>query len=306
VTVEFDHLTTPGRSFDDVGGAFEIDPVSLRLEGGRAVLSRKRNLTGEGSITFDPAGALPYQLKATGAIDKVEAGSFFGTPPAGQPAVLDGTFVLAATATGQGGNLADLTSRAEEEFRLTGKDGILRLLKTSVAEVIPQVATPVKDALGSVGHAVGSFLEMKRTANSDKNPISPSAEAVLDFTTEVEEIGYDKFTVTARRDAAGTFLLSDIALTAPDARLTGSGRIDFVAGVPLRGRPLRLDLKFGARDQTAELLAHAGLLSGQKDDLGYSMLNQPVPFGGTLAQIDIRGWHDLLAKAATREPPPKK
>jgi hypothetical protein len=31
-----------------------------------------------------------------------------------------------------------------------------------------------------------------------------------------------------------------------------------------------------------------------------------VQFGGTLAQIDGTRWHDLLAAAATRDPPPKK
>lgn len=306
VTVAFDHLTMPGHVLDDVGGAIELDRTSLRLEGGRAQLPRKRTLAGEGSVSFDPAAALPYSLKAAGTLDRVETDSFFGTPPAGEQPVLQGSFALAGAFAGQGRNLPDLLGRTQEEFHLTGKDGILRLLKTSVAEVIPQANTPVKDALGSVGHAVGSFLEMKRTANADKNPISPSAEAVLDFTTEIAEIGYDQIRVTARRDARGTLQLSDLALTAPDARLTGSGRIDAAAGSPIWSRPLSLDLQFGARDQTAELLAHAGLLSGRKDDLGYSLLAEPVHFGGTLAQIDIRAWHDLLAKAATREPPPKK
>ncbi len=306
VTVAFDHLTMPGHVLDDVGGAIEIDRTSLHLEGGRAQLARKRTLAGEGSVTFDPAAPLPYSLKAAGTLDKVETEAFFGPPPAGEQPVLQGSFALAGAFTGQGRNLTDLVSRTQEEFHLTGKDGILRLLKTSVAEVIPQANTPVKDALGSVGHAVGSFLEMKRTANADKNPISPSAEAVLNFTTEIAEVGYDQIKVTVRRDAGGTLQLSDLALTAPDARLTGSGRIDAAPGSPLRNRPLSLDLQFGARDQTAELLAHAGLLSGRKDDLGYSLLSEPVHFGGSLAQIDTRAWHDLLAKAATREPPPKK
>jgi hypothetical protein len=306
VTVAFDQLTTPERSYDDVAGAIEVDPSALHLEGGRAGLARKRVVTAEGVIAFDPSAPLPYSLKATAGVDKVEAGSFFGHPPKGQDAMLDGNFALAGTFTGSGANWRDLRGRAQEEFRLTGTNGILRLLKTSVAEAIPEVATPVKDVLGSAGHAVQSFLEIKRNANSDKNPISVSAEAVLDFTTEVTEIGYDQLKVTVRRNADGILHLSDIAIISSDARLTGSGEIEPWAGRPIRSRPLSLELQFAAQGQVAELLARAKLLSGKKDDLGYSLLSRPVHFGGTLEQIDISGWHDLLAQAATREPPPKK
>jgi len=306
VTVAFDHVRSPERTYDDVGGAFEIDPVSIKLEGGRAALPRKRELTGSGTLSFDPAAALPYSIKATAGVDQIEAGTFFGTPPHGQDPTLEGKFAIAGTFTGTGRDLPDLRGRLQEEFRLTGTNGILRMLATNVAEVIPQADTPVKDAVGSVGHAVENFLEIKRTANSDKNPVSKSAEAVLDFTTEVAEVGYDQLKLTARRDSDGNLHLSDIALTGPDARLTGSGRIDYVPGRALRARPLSLDLQYGTRDQIAELLARAGLLSGHKDDLGYSMLNQTVHFGGTLERIDSKAWHDLLAKAATREPPPKK
>ena len=306
MTVAFDHLTTPERSYDDVAGAVETDGATLHLEGGRAELVRKRIASAEGTITFDAKAALPYTLKATAGVDKVEAGSFFGSVPKGQEAMLDGSFALAGTFTGSGANARDLAGRAQEEFHLTGTNGILRLLKTSVAESIPEVSTPVKDALGSAGHAVQSFLEIKRNANSDKNPISVSAEAVLDFTTEVTEVGYDQFKVTIRRSPDGALHLSDIAIISADARLTGSGEIAALPSRPIRSRPLSLELQFAAHGQVAELLERAKLLSRRKDDLGYSLLSQPVRFGGSLEQVDITAWHDLLAKAATREPPPRK
>jgi hypothetical protein len=55
-----------------------------------------------------------------------------------------------------------------------------------------------------------------------------------------------------------------------------------------------------------KLLSTAGLLSGAKDSLGYTLLGSPVRLGGTLAHIDDRLWHDLLAKAATQKPPAEK
>jgi hypothetical protein len=49
-------------------------------------------------------------------------------------------------------------------------------------------------------------------------------------------------------------------------------------------------------------LSTAGLLSSRKDESGYTMLSQPIHFGGTLEKIDKSQWHDLLVKAATRKP----
>ena len=240
-------------------------------------------------------------------VDKIEAASFFGTPAVKEDALLEGSFVLAGNFTGSGGNWRELASHAEQEFQLTSKDGILRLLKMNVADAIPEVASTVKDAIGSVGHAVGDFLQIKRTADAGKNPVSASAEAVLDFTTETAEIGYDQLKVTARRTADdGTLRLTDIAVISPDLRLTGTGRIDYRAGQPIPSRPLTLDLHLAVRDQNAELLQKGALLSGQKDDLGYSIVGPLVHFGGTLAALDGRAWHDLLARGATHDPPPKK
>jgi hypothetical protein len=54
-------------------------------------------------------------------------------------------------------------------------------------------------------------------------------------------------------------------------------------------------------------LSTAGLLSADKDGLGYTRLIQPIHFGGTLEHIDRSQWHNLLVKAATPKPvEPKK
>ena len=91
-------------------------------------------------------------------------------------------------------------------------------------------------------------------------------------------------------------------MSAPNERLTGSGQITYVKGLPLSAQPIGLELRFGARGSIAELLATAGLLSSEKDEQGYIMLREPIHFGGTLEQIDSSQWHDLLVKAATQEP----
>jgi hypothetical protein len=42
------------------------------------------------------------------------------------------------------------------------------------------------------------------------------------------------------------------------------------------------------------------LLSTEQDGAGFTLLNQPLVFGGTMAHIDNRAWHELLVKSAER------
>jgi hypothetical protein len=62
--------------------------------------------------------------------------------------VFKGRFAVATTLTGNGINLSDLVGRMEHEYRLTSKNGIVRLLKTSVAETIPE---PIGPGFGRTG-----------------------------------------------------------------------------------------------------------------------------------------------------------
>jgi hypothetical protein len=172
-----------------------------------------------------------------------------------------------------------------------------------VADSIPEASTPVSDTLDTVGSAVGSFFGHKGdSVNSGKNPVSKNAEAVMSFTNEVSEIGCDQVTVDAVRGGDGTIRLAAIEVTSRDLHIKGSGVIGHMAGTPLFGEPLSADLQFGARGRVADLLAKAGLLSGRKDEQGYSLLAGPVHLGGTLDHVDTGQWHQMLVDAATRKP----
>ena len=135
-------------------------------------------------------------------------------------------------------NLEDLAGRRQEEYRLTSKGGVFRLLKTTAAESISETPTPVKDALSTVGSAVGTLLGIKRGPQlAGHGAYSKAAEAVLDLASQLPEIRYNQFTVTAIRGADRAIRLAEIAIIAPSERLTGSGEIAFVQGRPLRAQP---------------------------------------------------------------------
>jgi hypothetical protein len=125
---------------------------------------------------------------------------------------------------------------------------------------------------------------------------------MIDFTQEAAEIGFDQATVTAVREADGSFRLTAIDLAGEREHIVGTGVIAAAPGIPLLDRPLSLDLVFWAHGRAARLLAKASLLSAEKDSHGFIRLNQVIHLGGTLGHVDARAWHRLLVKAAAQNP----
>ncbi len=316
VRVDFREVAVGDREWDNVGATIAFDHRSILLNGVRGVYNpittekvdpRHANekeveprsaLTAEATITFDPAANAPYLLKGTGSMEDMNATRLLGTPPADQNPEIEGRFAVAATFSGSGKNLADLAVHQREELKLTSHAGIVRLLKTSVAESIPEEKSrPGADAVAGVGYAFGAILGVHPGPKNNAS-VSPTMEAVLNATYDIAEIGYDQFSVTATRRGDGTIDLSDLAITSDHARITGRGEIAAGQGGPIATRPLSLDLRLGFRGITAERLAKAAVVAAAKDAQGYSPLPQPIHFGGTLNHIDNTAWHDLLVKAA--------
>ena len=307
VTLGFDRLRAGDQDLNGVRGRLEIDHGSVRLKDGMWELANHSLAQAEGSVSFEPAAALPYGLKVTATLGEVDATPLFGEPTSGPDPVFKGRFSVATTLTGSGINFDDLVGRIDREYRLTSKNGIVRLLKTSVAETIPEPSAPVSDALDTAGSVVGTIFGRPRgTTRARENHVSKNTEAVLDFTILISEIGYDQMTIVANQGSDHTIHLREIAMTGREVNATGTGQIGFTQGRALFAEPLSVELQLGVRGKLVELLTTAGLLSSRKDEKGYTLLNQSVHFGGTLQHLDLTQWHDLLAKAATPKPDEKK
>jgi len=306
--VAFDHLQAGTQTYGDVSATFEVDHTSVRLEGGHVMLDAPRAARLEGDLSFTASAKTPYQLKAAAAIDPFKAAQFFPATDGAAFPVIEGRIAIAASAAGSGADLPDLARRTETTFQLTSTDTIVRFLNTDVHEAIPQVeSSRMADAVGTVGSAFGTLFGMNRDGRgAAKSLLQPNTDAVIDFTRDAAELGFDTATLIAVRDAAGNFHLTKIDLIAARERLTGTGQITAVPGTALRNSPLSLDLRFGARGRIARLLATAGLLSDQKDERGFSLLREPVHLGGSLAAIDTSAWHRLLVQAAVPRAAPKK
>jgi hypothetical protein len=307
LAVTFEKLRTGDQDLTDVGGSFEVDHGSVELEGGHAELPSKSMANIAGSVVFDAAGEHPYVLKGTASgLSNVDSALLLPPQPGDDP-VIQGHFTVAGSISGTGINLDDLMGGTQEEFQLAGTNGILRLLRTNIADVIPEAKEPVSDSLGDAGNFVSSILGIKgHSIDPAKNKVGKIPEAVINITDQVGEIGYDTITVTAIRGSDRSIRLTNLEMTAPDEHLKGSGLITYVRGLPISAEPLSVELQLGVHDVLTKLLATAGLLSSGKDAIGYSLLREPIRFGGTLAHIDASQWHDLLAKAAVQNPSAEK
>jgi hypothetical protein len=322
VRFDFRRLDLDKYPLEDVGGTVFFDHATLGLNGGRGVfnpldlpanrvqrsiirdddakMEPRSLLSAEGTLAFDAHAPTPYALNAVGKLDQVEAWRLLGAPADARDPTIEGQFTLSATLTGHGTDLADLLKHRREELNVSSNAGIVRLLKTNVAESLPEPPAGPSDTLAGVGHAVGSLFGMKQGSPA-KVRLNPATEAVLNFSYEATEIGYDRLAAAATREADGAIRLSDIAITSPREHLTGSGVIG-KGTATLAQRPLALDLQLAFKGNEAERLATAGLLSGEKDALGYAKLRPAVHFAGTLEHIDNTAWHDLLVAAAMHPP----
>ena len=114
----------------------------------------------------------------------------------------------------------------------------------------------------------------------------------------LREVPYDQINVVAHRGADLDIHCTEFALIAPELRVSGQGRITHQPGRSVADQPLSFDGELGARGRLAESLNTVGLLSDQRDDLGYTKMIQPFHLGGTLDDIDKRQWEETLVKAA--------
>ena len=317
-------LRTGDLELRQVAGAIAVDRGTLRLEASHGTLATpsapvkdepvhrrpkaveppSRVVTLEGTVSFDGAADLPYRLEAKVGVDAVDAAQLLGSAKAKSEQCVEGSFAVAATFGSTGTNLPNLIERRKEEFRLTGMNGILRLLKTNVAAAIPDQPSKGSEVLAGASTLLGAVLGVGKNAlYSGVKTLPKPMEAVLNFTYQIPEVRYDELVVTARRSAKGPIDLTGFTMNAPKLRLTGNGRISPLESQPIGQGTLELELKLGARDNFAVLLTTAGLLSADKDEAGYAWMREPLRLGGTLEQVDDTQWRDLLLKAAM---PPKE
>ena len=286
--LRFDAISLRKVDLRDVRGTLIADPSSLEVAAGSATLGGGGTARLDGRLIFLAGAPSPYSFHADLSIGSLDSAPLFRAIDPSKPALIDGRFDLESHLRGVGTGAGDLLDGLQGDVKLISKDGAFRALQADIIDSIKQTPSRIVDALDTVSALFG-----KKT-----NGIG---QALLESAREVSEIHYDQMTVTAERVADMDLRLTSINLISPEVRVTGTGRITYAQGVALQDQPLSVDLELGARGQLGKVLDVVGLLSDERDPLGYAKLVQPIHLGGTLRAVDQSQWKDLLVQASLKK-----
>jgi hypothetical protein len=279
------------QKFDvtDVVGTAQLDPAVLKWTVDKAGVGEGSDLKLSGSVAFDAKGREPYLLRADLALDNFDAGPLFRALDPSKPPTIEGKFDARSQVTAPALNPAQLLDRTRGDFQLTSKSGICRLLQADLSDKIQKTQSTV----ATLGGLLGAVTGQDKIAN-----YANRSQIVVDVANDWKEIPFDQLNVVVRRDNDLNITLQDFTLISPTKRIAGTGEIRHADGTPVLAQALDLRLQLGARGKTFDLMNRAGLLNGQKDDLGYTGFLTPVRITGTLENPNTGEFRAALLKAA--------
>jgi len=286
--LQLGELTFPRVDLHNLRGTLRLESTALTVEAGTANLGGESRGTFEGGVSFAPANSVPYTLQAKFEVANVDSAPIFQEFDPDRAALIEGRFTITGNVTGSGHRPAELLSQVTGSLRLSSKDGVFRALRTGVIDSIKQDPSKIANALDTVSALFGKKVEKV-------------GAALVDTAKALAEIHYDQMSVAAERGADLNLRITEIAMIAPEERLTGKGVITYAVGVPLAEQPLSIDLDLSARGKVAKGMEIVGLLGDTQDELGYTRLYQPIHLGGTLRNVDQSQWKEMVEQAPLRK-----
>lgn len=315
VRFDFDRMQLADREVIDVGGFLKVAPDRVELLGGHGGPAEHTLTQIEGALTFAAGSAArPYALSLTMAPYRIDSDRFLGKArkkgdEEDDQSFFKGRFEVERSIRASGGSVAELIAQREEEFKLTSTNGIVRMLKTGVAQALPS-APDRSGAVNALDNVGTGFLRLlganTKSLGSGQVKVGATTEAVLDFDSAMAEIGYDRLTITAVQHATGAVTVPQFELTGTELHLAGSGALGGGADAAWAGRPLTAELTLAVKGRLEDLLTKAGLLSGKKDAAGYATVEPAIKAGGTLGKPTFDEWRARLAAAGAPKSDAKK
>jgi len=229
------------------------------------------------AVTFDARRPLPYALTGKAQVENLDIGEILRSANPSEKPALETKATVLANLGGQGSNLNQLFQNTTGTFDLSGGKGVIRALGRK-----GQVAGAASLLLGVLGAQQGSNTTM----------------AVAELASVLNELTFTQFKVRVERGADLNLNVPTLEFTSPTARLTGTGRIAYQAGVPIQNQALNFELKLAGKDSLAFLLNRAGVLSGTKDDQEYFPMTTAISLGGTPGKPDASQFWRLIGQTA--------
>jgi hypothetical protein len=294
VALALKHVHLAQTDWSDLQGVLHLTPAALELESLQTGFRTGGNVT-LGGVLFFAAGPMPYTFKANLGVSDFDYGAFARTLQPDRAPAVEGKFKITGQLTGAGRSVASLADGVQGDFQLSSRGGIFRALQADVADSLKQSPALISQALDSVGSLFG--IKADKTDEA-KKLLDKQGKLVVALTERLREVPYDQINIVAHRGMDFDIHCTEFALIAPELRVSGKGRIDYLPNLRLADQPLAFDGELGARGGLADSLNGVGLLSDQKDDLGYTKMIQPLHLGGSLNHLDAGQWEETLVKSA--------
>ncbi|HEY3757737.1 MAG TPA: hypothetical protein VGL42_16405 [Opitutaceae bacterium] len=293
--ITVDRFEFPGGVWAPLDAEVTLSPTHVELEDVRVGLDSSHTVKVTGGVDFDPAAAVPYSMTGSLELNNVESAPYF--PKLHGEPVVQGKFTVRRTLTSHGHDLAELLAHPLQSIHATSGTSLVRALAVNVGDAVPQHRTSAGQAAGHTAENVASFIFATKSnpLEQGKNPVTPKAEAVLNFTDLIDELDFDHLTVDAAEQPDGSYVVSKIDGSTDEIKVSGSGKLGGKATDKLSDRPLSMDFKVSFRGDFAKLLERGGVVKAPPDKKTWVDLPGPVHLGGTVGNIDPKQWHDLLA-----------
>lgn len=270
-------IHAPGIEFTNTKGSVALTREALSLEKIRTLLGTGGALDLSGVLRW-LAPTRSYAVSAEINGRDVAAGPLLKASNPSAPPALDGTYALTGKAAGQGSDPASAIGSAAAEFRLVGKQGMLRAI---------DLDTNRYAQAGNVVAGLAGILAA-RSGNTQLGERAAQVAALNAVARRLGDLAYDELAVEARRNADGAVEIAELRLLGPDTRLTGAGAIRALPGRGFLQQPLALTLDLAAGGDFARELAVLRVLKPAAEDAprdAFRTLAQPLVFDGTLQKV---------------------
>lgn len=270
-------IHAPGIEFTNTKGSLELTREALSLESIRTLLGTGGAIDVSGALRW-LAPSRSYAVAAEVNGWDVAVGPLLKAVNAGAAPALEGTYALTGKASGDGSDVAAAIGGAAAEFRLVGKQGMLRAINLDTNRYAQA---------GNVVAGLAGILAA-RSGNTQLGERAGQVAALNSVARRLGNLAYDEIAVDARRKADGTIEIGELRLSGANARLAGSGAIRALPGCGFLQQPLSLTLDLAAGGDFARELAVLRVLKpGAEDAPGdaFRPLAQPLVFDGTLEKV---------------------
>ena len=270
-------------------GRFALTTEAATLEKLQLLLGTGGALDVSGALKWIPASK-SYALGADVKGREVKVGPLLKALAPAEASKLEGTYDLTASVAGQGSDPATAASGAAADFKLTGKQGVIRALNLDTNKYAK--AGNVVSGLAGLAGALSGNEEVAKHANR--------ITAFNAVARSLANLAYDEIAVEAKRAADGSVEIGRVSLLSPQLKLAGAGGMRAVPGRGFAELPLNLKLELGAKGELAKSLDALRVLDAPAADAAadaYRAMSDPLVLDGTLKQIGTAQVQKLLTRA---------